>query len=86
MSDKVHPLLKKPTYNQDEYDSAFVKRPFLSLTVVCLWIGIIILFLMGGYELMYMRLKTSLNLFLYALLLFFIWLPVHIWAIKNPKT
>jgi uncharacterized membrane protein len=83
----VHPLMKKTIQNpQSEYDSAFVQRPFLSLSVVCLWIGITILVVMSFMELMFLKYKSSLNLFLVSLLLFFIWFCLHKWAMKNPKT
>ena len=82
----VHPLMKSTIQNsQSDYDSAFVQRPFLSLIVVSLWVGIIIFILMSCCELMFLKYRSSLNMFLYALLFFLIWLPIHKWAIKNPK-
>jgi len=82
----VHPLMKNAIQNsQSDYDSAFVQRPFLSLTVVCLWIGIVILVVLSFMDLMFLKYKSSLNLFLVSLLLFLIWSCIHKWAIKNPK-
>ena len=82
----VHPLMKNTIQNsQSDYDNAFVQRPFLSLLVVCLWIGISILIVLSFMELMFLKYKSSLNLFLISLLLFSMWFFIHKWAIKNPK-
>lgn len=82
----IHPLMKASTQvPQNDYDSAFVKRPFLSLTVVCLWIGMVILVVLSFIELMFLKYSTSLKLFLISLLLFLIWFSIHKWAIRNPK-
>ncbi len=69
----------------NDYDNAYVKRPFLSLFVISIWIAIIILIIMSFNELIFSNLKNALKLFLYSLILFCIWLPIHKWAIKNPK-